>query len=328
MTEDTKNLEALYAQFLEHDNAQLARHRKDAQLAGQGINTGFKMFSRGADDTDKEVDLWIPKHAITMVCARTGGGKTTWMINLALRMVASGAQGMFITLEEPGFAIRSKLLAGYSRLTNPNHSMAGLSTWDALKVIQGKTEYDMGSFQKDVMRNVRIVDANTSVDLKHVESPTVMYQPQFIADLITVRNARAEKPLDFVIIDFGQLMESIDTDNSSSYMRMKAVMQALKNLAGTLGIAVVVGAQLKRECMALNIWEVQPEHVRDGSDMEHAASLIIATGQDDDYPDKQRNMVLRYLKNRNGPKRVGAMFNIDFESCYIPSQGGTPRNDA
>ena len=328
MVDEEVKMKALYDQLLEHDNAHLARMREDAQRAGQGIKTGITLHSRAADGSTSEMDLWVPKYAITMFCARTGGGKTTWAANLAVRMVQNGAQGMFITLEEPGYAIRSKLMACYSRIKSPNASMAALTSWEALKVIAGKEQYaDEVQFNKEVMRNIRIVDANTAVDLEHVESPTLMYQPQFIADLIKYRNAKADKPLDFVMIDFGQLMESAEADNSSSYMRMKSVMQALKNLSGALGIAVIVGAQLQRSCAAISIWDWEPEMIRDGSDMEQAASLVIAIGQDKEYPDAEWNMATRLLKNRNGPKRVAGMFNIEFDKCYIPNRGRVP-NDA
>ena len=68
--------------------------------------------------------------------------------------------------------------------------------------------------------------------------------------------------------------------------------------------------------------------IRDGSDMEQAASLIIAIGQDKDYHDKGCNMATRFLKNRYGPKRVARMFNIEFDKCFIPNNGRIPSDDA
>jgi len=316
---------ALYDQILESDKKHFARLKQDAKRAGRGINTGYKLHSKDAKGNYKEIDLWLPKYGITMFCARTGGGKTTWMINLARQLAQNGNTGFFITLEEPGYSIRAKMLASYTRKKHTNYSMQATTTYEAMKAMSGDMPCeDMDAFDKEVMKNIRIVDANQSVDLEKVESPTLMYQPQWIADLIAYRNKQATKPLDFVIIDFGQLMESREADNANSYQRMKAVMQACKNLAGGLGIAVIIGAQLRRECHAIDIWDWEPEMIRDGSDMEQAASLILATGQDKDYPDPECNMVLRYLKNRNGPKRVAGMFNIDFEHCHIPFSGGVP----
>lgn len=329
MINDKKPLEALYKQLLESDPKHLDRMKNDAKRAGAGIKTGIMLHSKTAKGETKDFELYIPRYAVTMLVARTGGGKTSKMVNMSRQMVQNGAQGMFITLEEPGFAIRAKMMASYSRSIHINHSMEALSTWDATRVIAGdKTHADEAPFNKEIMRHIRIVDANSSVDMKHVETPTVMYQPQFIADLIQYRNSLSDRPLDFVMIDFGQLMESLDSDNSSSYLRMKAVMQALKNLAGSLGIAVVVGGQMKREVYNISIWDWEPEMVRDGSDMEQAASLMIAIGQDKKYSDPEWNMAIRFLKNRYGPKRVAGMFNIEFERCFIPTHGRNPENDA
>ncbi len=319
---------ALYDQILEHDVDHLERLRKDAIRAGQGLPTGLTLHSMGVAAQKKEIPLWVPKYAITMVCARTGGGKTVLMTNLAVRMAVSGYTGFFITLEEPGFSIRAKMLASYSCSQKAPVGMKQVTSWNAAQAIAGKFDVPfMKSFDKDVMLNLRIVDANQSVDFDKIASPTLMYQPQVIANLIKYRNSRSSKPLDFVIIDFGQLMEADGADNSNSYQRMKAVMQACKNLAGGLGIAVIVGAQMQRSCASVDIWDWQPEMIRDGSDMEQAASLILAVSVDKDYHDERHNKVLRFLKNRNGPVRVAGMFNIDFEHNYIHSISREPEHE-
>lgn len=74
------------------------------------------------------------------------------------------------------------------------------------------------------------------------------------------------------------------------------------------------------------VWDWVPELIRDGSDIEQAGSLILAIGQDKKYHDKEKNMVVRFLKNRHGPKRVAGMFNIDFAHSHIPDIGAEPTN--
>jgi len=329
LNEDQKRLKGLYDQFLEHDTAHFNRQKEDAVRAGQGVNTGLKLFSRNPSDEFRDFELWFPKFALTIIAARTGGGKTTAMINVAVRMAMEGKTGLFITLEEPGFAIRAKMMACHSRITNETYSAESLTSWEATRAIAGHGDpVDMEPFNRAVMRNVRIVDANTTVKQDDIESPTVLYQPEFISGLINYRNDRSERPLDFVIIDFGQLMESNHADNSQSYQRMKAVMQACKNMAGSLGIAVIIGAQMQRAMASVSIWDWEPENIRDGSDMEQAASMVVAIGDDKTYHDQTCNTVLRILKNRNGPKRVAGMFSMAFENCYIPAQGRKPKDDA
>ncbi len=322
-------LQALYDNLLEHETPYLESLKAGALRSREGISTGLILKSRTAQNDVTDLELCIPKHAITMVCARTGGGKTTFMADLTKRMVLGGATGFFVTLEEPDHAITAKLLASYTMTKHKNHSLEALTVGGAMDVIAGvKTCPDFDDFKKHIIRKVRVIDANKAVDFDRVETPSIMYQPQYIADLIKFRNAKSEKPLDFVVIDFCQLMETSEADNSSSYLRLKAVMQAMKNLCGHLGIAVVMGAQLQRSCFSIPVWNWEPEMIRDGSDIEQAASLVIAIGNDKDYHDKKRNTAIRFMKNRCGPQRVAGMFDIDFAHCHVPSNGAEPTNDA
>lgn len=325
LTNEQDALQGLYETLLEHETPYMESLKADALRAREGIGTGMILQSANARGGMSNFELRIPKHAISLVCARTGGGKTSFMADMTVRMALRGKTGFFITLEEPAHAINAKMLASYTRRKHEKYSMEATTVHEAVDAIAGVSHCkDMGSFKSDIIRNVRVVDANKAVDLSKISTPSIMYQPQYIADLITYRNSNSEKPLDFVVIDFGQLMETMDVDNSSSYQRLKAVMQAMKNLCGTLGIAVVMGAQLQRSCASLSVWDWEPEMIRDGSDIEQAASLIIAIGKDKDYHDKQRDMAIRFLKNRHGPQRVAGMFNINFAYCHIPDKGAVP----
>lgn len=322
--ETQEALRGLYDELLCHDLKFMDGLKEDALKARDGLPTGIILKSKSATGDVSDMEVIVPKHAITIIGARTGGGKTTTMVNLATRLALRGNVGMYVTLEEPAYAITSKMLSCFSVHRNPNHSTNWIDHNRAKGIVGGVEEHGcMDDFIKGIIRRCRVVDANKSVNLEHVESPTVLYYPQYIANLIKYRNSKSDKPLDFVLIDFGQLLESMD-GAISSFERIRSVMQALKNLAGSLGIAVIIGAQMKRECYGLKIWDWEPELIRDGSDMEQAASLIIAIGKDKDAPDEEYSMAMRYLKNRNGPVRVAGMFNINFANCYIADRGLEP----
>ena len=309
----------LYDELLIDDDAFLDSLKADAHKAGQGIKTDIQLHSVDSNGNHSPFNLYIPKYAITAVVARTGGGKTTLLTNLASRMTVNGASGLYVTLEETAFAITAKMLAAYSRYKHREASMSAISTKDAIKAIAQKIQCkDMEGFKTDVLRKCRPIDANKLFDKEHLDSATLLYQPQYISDIISYVNASLDKNLDFVLIDFGQLLETTTADNSNSYQRMKAVMMALKNLAGT-GIAVVIGGQMKREVASEWIFDWQPEAIRDGSDLEQACSMIIAIGRDQKQKDIDQRDVIRLLKNRNGRKRVGGMTTIDFEHNYIPT---------
>ena len=319
----------LYDELLVEDDLFLESLKADAEKAGQGIKTDIRLWSVDNDGNHDTFDLYIPKYAITAVVARTGGGKTTMMTNLSTRLTLAGAPGLYVTLEEPAFAITAKMLASYSAYKNRSHSLTALKTGDAIKAIAGKSNPDdLKGFKSEVLRRCRPIDANKLIDKKNIASATLLYQPQYVADIIDYCNSSlGEQKLQFVIVDFGQLMEVSGADNNSSYQRIKAVMMALKNLAGT-GIAVIIGGQMKREVAAKWIFDWEPEDIRDGSDLEQACSMIIAVGRDTKQKDIDQRDVIRLLKNRNGRKRVGGMLTVDFEHNYIPTLTEQPSEKA
>lgn len=319
LTPDQEAFNALCDELLCHETKYLEGLKEDAKKARLGLPTGIRMFSVNSKDEASDIELVIPKFAITIVAARTSGGKTTCLTDMTTRLVMRGNNGLYVTLEEGKHAINAYLLSSYSTRRHPNHSMLQVTRDDAMSVIAGTRKLDyLDDFRKNVLHKCRVVDANGTVDGENIEKPSVLYYPQYIANLINYRNSKSASPLDFVMIDFGQLLESYEGYDDPA-RRIRTVMQALKNLAGT-GISVVIGAQMKRECMSEPIWKWEPEQLRDGSDMEQAANLIVAIGKEKNSED----MVLRYLKNRNGPKRVGALFDIDFAHCRIPDQGRFP----
>lgn len=323
--EDKRDMEAnqaLYDHFLAHDNVIKERAGKAAQRAGEGVNTSIILNHVNAAGDAHDWNLRIPKYAITLVVARTGGGKTTWLLNLMTRMALAGENGFCITLEEPLFALRAKMMACYSRINHPNDSLNAIGVKGAIKALsKGEETDEILAFDKEVMRRCRIVDANEAIAQTDMISPTVMYDPEFIWGLIQYRNQNSNKRLDYVVIDFGQLLETHGADNSNSYQRMKSVMQCCKNLAHSLGIAVIAGAQMNRSVFNIPIWDWEPEQIRDGSDMEQAADMIIASGIDKEQPDPNYQQAARFLKNRNGPTTVSGLFNIEFDHCYIPERG-------
>ena len=120
---------------------------------------------------------------------RTGDGKTTWMTNLAVGASNLGAMGLFVTLEEPRFQIRAKMLACYSVLSEINFSSEWLETWQALNVINGKNKHkSFLGFMKDISANCRIIDANRDHG-GPIEASGMFYTPQYLADLVDFYNA-------------------------------------------------------------------------------------------------------------------------------------------
>ena len=327
MSIDRHAASEMYEELLCDDATFLEGLKADADRAGQGLKTDIQLWSVDNDGNHKEFPLYLPRWAISIVCGRTGGGKTTMLVNLGVRLSMQGYGGLYVTLEEPAFAITAKMLASYSAYTNKNHSSDAISVGDAIKVIAGKTQYkDMVGFQKNVLGMCRPIDANKHIDGSNLASPNLLYQPQYIADILAYAQGDG-KPLDYVIIDFGQLLEVEGSDLNNSHNRIKAVMKVLKQLAGT-GIAVIIGAQMQRTIFSEWVFDYEAENLLSGADMEQSANIIICCGRDTKQKDIDQRDVIRLLKNRNGKKRCGGMTTFNFENCYIPTLTEQPTEKA
>ena len=308
----------LYENLLCSEDEFLAGLKANAARAGQGLKTDIQLWSVDNDGNHKPFDLYIPRWAITGVVSRTGGGKTTTLVSLAVRLTMDGKTGLYVTLEEPDYAITAKMLASYSAYTNQGYSANKITTGEAMKIIAGKRGYDdMAGFQKNVLGRCRPIDANKHIDGSNLASPNLLYQPQYIADIIDYVKGDG-KPLDFVICDFAQLLEVEGSDTNNSHNRVKAVMRVLKALSGT-GIAVIIGAQLQRAVFSEWIFDYEAEHCLGGADMEQSTNLLICCGRDTKQKDIDQRDVIRLLKNRNGKKRCGGMTTFDWEHCFIPT---------
>ena len=73
--EDHKPLEGLYDELLCNDAKFIAGLKEDASRAKLGLPTGLFLHSADASSNLSEFEVIIPKYAITLVAARTGGGK-------------------------------------------------------------------------------------------------------------------------------------------------------------------------------------------------------------------------------------------------------------
>ena len=321
--------EHLYSEMLGTTDDFLESLKADAEKAGQGIKTDIRLWQKDHDGNVEPYDLYIPLFGITSVVARTGGGKTAFLTNLATRMSLAGGNGLYVTLEEPAFAITAKMLAAYSGYKHQSHSMEAMSTSDAIKTVAGKlVSKDMEGFKREVLTRCRPLDANKLINnSKDVVKASLLYQPQYIQDIMDYVNACGGDPITYIIIDFGQLLEIDGIDNSNSFNRIKKVMMALKNMAAA-GIAVIIGMQMKRDVAAKWVWDFECEDVKEGGDAEQASSLMIAVGRDNKQEDIDQFDVIRILKNRYGPKRVGGALTINFKGNFIPTLTEQPTEKA
>ena len=307
--------EKLYEQIFSDAKTRRASRAIASRNAGKVLKTGVKMFWQRHDGQAKDYEICFPRYGISCIAGLTGGGKSTLLANFALRLIEKGHQGVFISLEEPDFEIMAKMISAYSVMKNVNYSTSWANRETALAVDRGDLPHGIEKeFYENIDPKILIADATKQINEADIASPAELFYPQVIMDMIRWHRDERNGHVDFVMIDYVQLLET-DPPSRSSADRMRTVMTFVKNLAA-LGVAVIISAQMKRECALIDFKDWVPEQLRDGSDLEQSLALMLAAR----YDKESGKLFIRGLKNRYGPLDIGGAYNINWENFYLPDR--------
>ena len=319
------NPEDMYA-FVESafkgNDEQVQIYENEARESAKSLKTGFKTVRTGAYNPGEEYELRIPRKAVTTICAKSGGGKTTDLLNLAFNLRANNYKGIFLTLEEPASDLFAKTMSLFTRrlieCDEPQNFYEckkslgiGFSSWKWKDQFKAHMKVD----------GLRFLDGTRQGTKDDPLSPTMLQDPRFLKDVLNVAKDMGDK-LDFIIIDYVQLMDAGNGFESTA-RNMKEVMQIIRYIVGNFSAAIIIGAQMSRQVAFLPFNEWQKEHLADGSEIEKSSNMIIAlcvknasTTENPHYM-----MGLRVLKNRGGPVGLQSLHDVDFQYSYIDGKG-------
>lgn len=285
--------------------------KSDAVQAAQRIKTNFELLNNLPYTRARQERLTIPRKAVTVICGKTGGGKTTTMLNLSVQFAMNGLKGLFITLEEPEFSLGAKTMAIYDCIKrNADEAQTTNQFKFALKTGQ-IDKWDLyEEYKLGILENLTIVDANKHATAKDIAAPSVLYDPRCLDEF-----AKHIPDLDFIMVDYVQLMDA-GKKHSNPYMNIKDIMQALRYMTGHHKAAIVLGAQVNREASRLHMSEWQPEHLREAADIEQNANMIIAAGRCE-MCSGDVGYAIKILKNRDANPHLDAVFNVEWERSYV-----------
>lgn len=166
---------------------------------------------------------WAPTHLIT-VGARTGIGKSVFAINNAVAAMQQGKSVLFFSLEMTEREVISRIVSSLSMVPIHKIEKAHALTDDEQQRVDEALEF--------------IANSKLTIDTEpHV---TIEYLKR-----LSVKQAQSEEGLDFIIIDYLQLIE-----NSGKQNRQEAVSEvsrSVKILAKTLNVPIMVLVQVNRE---------------------------------------------------------------------------------
>lgn len=283
---------------------------KPADRMGNTVSQGITV--------DWLADLVIPNPGITVIGAKTEGGKTTAMINLARSIIAKDKKVLFITLEQRAPEIytmlcMSKTRSGLASDIDMNADPEALKTLFTYTPNAGRGRppgyvipfIDYYSNRKEQHQFIQEADNFYK---------GIMDKRLFILDGILHREklSNGYHPLhrlidtidpDFIIVDYLQILPPVAEGRFTGYERMADITRELVKIGNKR--SVITGAQFNRMKGATDkstAEEFDPmlELFREAADIEHAATLAIGIGYYTNFQTQDKRYYYKILKSRHG----------------------------
>lgn len=246
---------------------------------GQNLSTGYRFGSE---------ELMIPPKALTFIVAATGHCKTTFLINLALRVCQAYPEKkvLLISYEEALENIYVNMLNTYAKVSLgennhniiTNHTIANGDLNNLLKI--SSSEYDdyrhflenkkaMVEFAAKEAEFYKLIDEGR-LNIQYVDFP-VDTLGSYIVEM------RRKGLCDIAFIDYVQLLNApIRSKYHSREDELKEICISLKDLAvdEKYGLPIIFGAQFNRQVKSAK--DLLPTNIGEAGDIERIANTIVA----------------------------------------------------
>lgn len=246
---------------------------------GQNLSTGYRFGSE---------ELMIPPKALTFIVAATGHCKTTFLINLALRVCQAYPEKkvLLISYEEALENIYVNMPNTYAKVSLgennhniiTNHTIANGDLNNLLKI--SRSEYDdyrhflenkqaMVEFAAKETEFYKLIDEGR-LNIQYVDFP-VDTLGSYIVEM------RRKGLCDIAFIDYVQLLNApIRSKYHSREDELKEICISLKDLAvdEKYGLPIIFGAQFNRQVKSAK--DLLPTNIGEAGDIERIANTIVA----------------------------------------------------
>lgn len=225
---------------------------RTAQLGHFGIKTGIGKL-------DGHLRGLMPRR-LYVVAARPGMGKTAFAATVAFNAAQSGKKVLFFSIEMSESDIAQRILARKS----------------GISVDEMNTPHRLSEEQEDLLC--------TSAEKIH-GLPLKVEQRQFLTPAMIVNMARRHKRkhgLDLLVIDYLGLLQ-VEDKRALKVHQIEEITTGLKRAANTLGIPIILLAQLNRSVEQRDDKRPQLSDLRDSGSIEQDADVVIFLYREEVY---------------------------------------------
>ena len=237
---------------------------------------------------------------LIILAARPGMGKTAFALNIVTNAVFSKKSVVFFTLEMSKEQLMARILSAVARVDSSRLRKGGLSEDELDRLMDGARKIHE---YKDFLG----VDETPGITLMELRSRCRRYKKEF--------------GLDFVVIDYLQLMGSNSRRNESREREISQISMGLKELAKELKIPVVSLAQLNRgPDSRTNDKRPKISDLRESGSLEQDADLIMFIYRDEYYNTSSEDAGIAEIiigKNRHGDNRT---IKLSFQPSFVSFQ--------
>jgi replicative DNA helicase len=215
---------------------------------------------------------------LTVLAARTSRGKTALALTFARNVCAAGGGVVFFSLEQAHDEITERNFAAIASVSGRRLQSGDMRDEHAKAVLRANDHIQPWRFITDDRRNLNATQI-VSAARRHLKK---------IGGRV------------LVVVDYLSLIRSEDP-RAPRYQQVGDTVRKLRAMAGTLGVPVLLLAQLNREAEVCEVPEVH--HIKESGDVEQDADAILLLHQvTDDQGQASDDFRLFVAKQRNGPK--------------------------
>lgn len=251
-------------------------------MLSKDINA-FKGLATGYEDFDY-ITNGLQKSDLILLAARPGVGKTSFALNIALNAaIKSKARVAIFSLEMPASQLAQRALCSYACVSME-------------KALKGKMTDE--EWRAILEADKALKESNIYIDDSSLNTPMDI--------LSKCRKLKREGGLDFVMIDYLQLMTSSGKHKDNRQLEVSEITRSLKIAARELNVPVILLSQLSRAV------ETRQGHIpvlsdlRESGAIEQDADIVLFIYNPDMYNDVVSEdgpgiCDLIIAKHRNGP---------------------------
>ncbi len=240
--------------------------------------------STGFNDLDMVIS-GLPSPAFIIVASRPSMGKTALVSNIACHVAIKEKKPVaFFSLEMSAEQIMQRFMCAEAHIESDKLSMAHLSDDNWTNIIAAS----------DRIANSNLyIDASPALDITQLMNK--------------VRTLKKEKDIQLLIIDYLQLIGSMDGPSDiSKYQAASEVSRLLKALSKELNITIIATSQLSRKIEDRLHKVPMLSDLRESGTLEEDADIVAFLYREDyysyDIDEEKRNIAeLIIAKNRFGP---------------------------